>query len=171
MKGQRTACKAKVQIGMAPTDTQPREANRHSTPPRVPLWETQMTPHGHRPASRTDPHDTEASARVANVGPSTEVNALGQPVQAPQATAAELVANAAERLTAAQMTPAATGSIDAGRNPEQTGTSQRVTPGSTGADADLVTPPGGFQAGQVWLNNVFSPEMPAERPRWVALEV
>ena len=58
-----------------------RQTAHQGTPPRVPLWETQMTPHGHRPASRTDFHVAEDSAALPTVGPSTEVNALGQPLQ------------------------------------------------------------------------------------------
>ena len=83
-------------------------------------------------------------------------------MQAQEAAVVELVSSAAQRLAAAQATPAA-----AGRNSAQPEAAGRGTSGSAGAssDADLVTPPGGFQAGQVWLNNVFSPEMPPERPR------
>ena len=40
-----------------------------------------MTPHGQRPASRIDTDVIEDPARSPNVGPSTEVNALGQPLQ------------------------------------------------------------------------------------------
>ena len=84
-------------------------------------------------------------------------------MQAQDAAGAELVSNAAQRLAAAQATPAA-----AGRASAPSEAAERGTSGSAGAssDADLVTPPGGFQAGQVWLNNVFSPEMPPERPRY-----
>ena len=35
------------------------------------------------------------------------------------------------------------------------------------SQADVVTPPGGFQPQQVWENNIFSPEIPADRPRYV----
>ena len=104
-----------------------------------------MTPHGHHSASRLDP-------------PSTEVNAVGQPVIAQDATAVAVVHDVAQRLATAQATPAAAdGAAVQGSAPES---------GGGASDADIVTPPGGFQTGQVWENNVFSPEMPAERPRY-----
>ena len=71
----------KVQAAALPVDTRARQTVHHSTPPRVPLWETQMTPHGQRPASRIDLDVTEDPAGLPTVGPSTEVNALGQPLQ------------------------------------------------------------------------------------------
>ncbi|KAL0055371.1 hypothetical protein WJX82_011399 [Trebouxia sp. C0006] len=130
---------------------------QHSTPPRLPFWETQMTPHGHHSASRLDPPSTQHSSAVPTVTPSTEVNAVGQPVVAQDATAVAVVHDVAQRLAAAQATPAVADGAAV----------QGVAPGSGGgaSDADIVTPPGGFQTGQVWENNVFSPEMPAERPR------
>lgn len=36
---------------------------------------------------------------------------------------------------------------------------------AVGSHTDVVTPPGGYQPQQVWENNIFSPEIPAERPR------
>lgn len=39
------------------------------------------------------------------------------------------------------------------------------------SQADVVTPPGGFQPQQVWENNIFSPEIPADRPRYAAYAV
>ncbi|DBA97191.1 TPA: hypothetical protein ACH3X1_014950 [Trebouxia sp. C0004] len=128
---------------------------QHSTPPRLPFWETQMTPHGHHSASRLDLPSTQHSA-VPTVTPSSEVNAVGQPVTAQDATAVAVVHDVAQRLAAAQTTPAVADGAAV----------QRGHPsGGAASDADIVTPPGGFQTGQVWENNVFSPEMPAERPR------
>ena len=117
-----------------------------------------MTPHGHHSASRLDPPPTHPATVIPAVTPSSEVNAIGQPLQAQQTPAAAVVIEAAQRLQGQQATPAVTGA----------GPRARAVPGlSEGvSEAELVTPPGGFQPGQVWLNNVFSPEMP-ERPRWV----
>ena len=117
-----------------------------------------MTPHGHHSASRLDLPSTQHSSAVPTVTPSTEVNAVGQPVIAQDATAVAVVHDVAQRLAAAQATPAVADGAAV----------QGVAPGSGGgaSDADIVTPPGGFQTGQVWENNVFSPEMPAERPRY-----
>ena len=119
-----------------------------------------MTPHGHHSASRLDPPPTQPAPVVPAVTPSSEVNAIGQPLQAQQTTAAAVVTEAAQRLQVQQATPAVTAASAGPRG--------RAAPGSSGgvSEAELVTPPGGFQPGQVWLNNVFSPEMP-ERPRWV----
>ena len=116
-----------------------------------------MTPHGHHSASRLDPPSTQHSS-VPTVNPSTEVNAVGQPVIAQKAIVVAVVHDAAQRLAAAQATPAVADGAAA----------QGVASGSGGgaSDAEIVTPPGGFQTGQVWENNVFSPEMPAERPRY-----
>lgn len=187
-----------MQVAADPANTQPRQARRYTTPPRVPLWETQASPDGRPAAAGTDrphaagsppptppptaapsapvnPPDTQPTAALPTVGPASEVNAVGQPLHAQQAAAMDIVAHAAQRLAAVQATPVAAASAPAGaRNEdEQAGTLQRATPASGGAggDADLVTPPGGFQAGQVWLNNVFSPEMPAERPRSVSYSI
>ncbi len=102
------------------------------------------------------------------VTPSSEVNAVGQPLPLPAqlATAVSVVSDVAQRLAAEQATPAAGVS-----GSHQQVKSERTMPGSAGvgSEADIVTPPGGFQPGQVWLNNIFSPEMPAERPRWACL--
>ena len=119
-----------------------------------------MTPHGQHSASRLDPPPTHPAPVVPAVTPSSEVNAIGQPLQAQQTTSAAVVTEAAQRLQVQQATPAVT---TAGAEPRG-----RAAPGSSGgvSEAELVTPPGGFQHGQVWLNNVFSPEMP-ERPRCV----
>ena len=121
-----------------------------------------MTPHGHHSASRLDPPPAQPtpSAAVPVVTSSSEVNAIGQPLLAQQSTAATVVTEAAQRLEAEHATPAGTARSRAGAGQDG------AVPGLSGAvsEADLVTPPGGFQPGQVWLNNVFSPEMP-ERPR------
>lgn len=44
---------------------------------------------------------------------------------------------------------------------------QSAAPRSVGAvaHADVITPPGGYQPQQVWENNIFSPEIPTDRPR------
>ena len=147
-----------VQAATAPANDQNRHANRHSTPPRLPFWETQMTPHGHHPASRLAPPPAQPPPALPVVTPSTEVNAIGQPLPAQPTTAAAVVTEAAQRLEAQQATPAVAAS--------SAGLRAKAGAGSSGAvaEAELVTPPGGFQPGQVWLNNVFSPEL-QERPR------
>lgn len=134
-------------------------------PPRLPFWETQTTPHGHHSASRLDPHPIHPAPVVPAVTPSTEVNAIGQPLLAQPTTAAAVVTEAAQRLQVQHATPAVTA---VGARPR----GKAAAPGSSGgvSEAELVTPPGGFQPGQVWLNNVFSPEMP-ERPRCVGWPV
>ena len=120
-----------------------------------------MTPHGHHSASRLDPQPTQQPSALPAVTPSSEVNAIGQPLQAQQTPAAAVVIEAAQRLQAQQATPAVRGA--------NAGPRAKAAPGSSGgvSEAEMVTPPGGFQPGQVWVNNIFSPEMP-ERPRWVA---
>lgn len=117
-----------------------------------------MTPHGHHSASRVDPTATHQPSPTPHVTPSTEVNAVGQPVPVQHVSAVAVVHDVVQRLAAAQATPAAAGASAA---------AQQVMPRAASgvSDADIVTPPGGFPAGQVWENNVFSPEMPAERPR------
>ena len=117
-----------------------------------------MTPHGHHSASRVDPTATQQPSPTPCVTPSTEVNAVGQPVPVQRASAVAVVHDVVQRLAAAQATPAAAGA---------SAVVQQVMPRAASgmSDADIVTPPGGFPAGQVWENNVFSPEMPAERPR------
>lgn len=40
-------------------------------------------------------------------------------------------------------------------------------PAVAAVHAEVITPPGGYQPQQVWENNIFSPEIVAERPRWV----
>ena len=121
-----------------------------------------MTPHGQHSASRQEAPSTHTATMVPVVTPSSEVNAMGQPLLAQPTTAAAVVTEAAQRLQVQQATPAVNG---AGARPRPRG---RAAPGPSGSvsEAELVTPPGGFQPGQVWLNNVFSPEVP-ERPRWV----
>lgn len=117
-----------------------------------------MTPHGHHPASRLAPQPDQPPPALPAVTASAEVNAIGQPLPAQQTIAAAVVIEAAQRLEAQQATPAV--------GPASAGQRAKAGAGSSGAvaEAELVTPPGGFQPGQVWLNNVFSPEMP-ERPR------
>ena len=125
-----------------------------------------MTPHGHHSASRLDlsPTTQPPSAAMPSVTPSSEVNAVGQPVPAQQVVspAASVLAEVAQRLDSEHATPAVTSDRTEAR-------AEGAVPGSSGAasEADLVTPPGVFQPGQVWLNNVFSPEIP-ERPRYGA---
>lgn len=45
---------------------------------------------------------------------------------------------------------------------------QSAVPTSAGAvlHVEVITPPGGYQPQQVWENNIFSPEILSERPRW-----
>ena len=140
------------------------ESTSHSTPLRLPFWETQMTPHGHHSASRLDLPSTQQTPAMPTVTPATEVNALGQPLAAQQVTAVAVavITDASQRLAAEQATPAASSSGSVQRPAAESAAPRSADAAS---DADSVTPPGGFQTGQVWVNNVFSPEIPAERPR------
>lgn len=149
---------ALVQAAAAPADVQISQPSRQSMPPRLPFWETQMTPHGHHPVSRLSPPPAQPPPALSAVTPSTEVNAIGQPLQTQQTAAADVVTEAAQRLESQHATPAVAAA--------GAGQKAKAASASSGgvAEAELVTPPGGFQPGQVWLNNVFSPEMP-ERPR------
>ena len=74
--------------------------------------------------------------------------------------------SAAQVLDAAHL-PAVTPATEVNALGQPLSLEQSAAPRSVGAisHADVITPPGGYQPQQVWENNIFSPEIPTDRPR------